>query len=161
MPIDNLAKNHFTDAEKQSIHNDLDHIMEKLQTLSQNLTAAERRRYGKVGEKNKLLINKVRDFQQSQPDRGSPEVDWEEFERDYQDRVQAEGMLMKVKSIEDALMSLKILRDYDNYTDSLRDYQYAQYKNRFADEYGYATKIDEIKAFFPNTGKTKKKTDGL
>lgn len=159
MPIDNLAKIHFSDGDKQAIHTDLDHLLETLTNLTQNLTAAERRKYGKVGEQNKLLINKVMDFHQTQPGLDSPEVDWAEFERDYQDRVQASMMLAKIRSVEEALMNLKILRDYDNYTDSLRDYQYAKYKNRFADQVGYSTKIDALKVFFPKTGKTKKTTD--
>jgi hypothetical protein len=161
MPIDNLAKIHFSEEENLTIHQGLDQILETLTGLTINLTAAERRKYGKVGEQNKLLINKVRAFHQNDARLESPEIDWAEFERDYQDRVHASMMLAKIKSVEQLLLNIKILRDYDNYTDALRDYQYAKYKNRFADQIGYSSKIDALKVFFPKTGKTKKTTKDL
>ena len=157
MPIDNLGKTHFSDAEIQSIHQHLDQLLDTLNNMSVNLTAEERRKYAKVGEQNKLLINKVKDYHEVQSQLQSPEVDWDEFKKDYNDRAQASAMLMKIRSLETQLLNIKILRDFDNYTDSLRDYQYAKYKNRFADQVGYSRKIDELKVFFPKTGKTKDK----
>lgn len=157
MPIDNLGKTHFSEAEIQSIHQNLDQLLDTLSSMSVNLTAEERRKYAKVGEQNKLLINKVKDYHEGQSQLQSPEVDWDEFKKDYNDRAQASAMLMKIRALETQLLNIKILRDFDNYTDSLRDYQYAKYKNRFADQIGYSRKIDELKVFFPKTGKTKDK----
>ncbi|MGH2665500.1 hypothetical protein [Flavobacterium sp.] len=157
MPLDNLGKIHFSETEIQNIHQHLDALLTALSTVSVNLSAEERRRYAKVGEQNKLLINKVRDYQEGQPRLQSPEVDWEEFKKDYNDRAQASSMILKIKSLENMLLNIKILRDFDNYSDALRDYQYAKYKNRFADETGFSGKIEELKVFFPKTGKTKKK----
>ena len=157
MPIDNLGKIHFTEEQIKSINEALTLINTTLLGLSENLTSAERSKYGKVGQKNILLINKARDYHQSQPGLQSPEVDWNEFELDYKDRSQAAQMLSQTKSIEQLLLNIRILRDHDNYTDALRDYQYAKYKNRFSGEMGYETKINAMKVFFPKTGKIQKK----
>jgi len=155
MPIDNLGKNHFSATQKQGIKDALAQIFELTESLAVNLTPKERSKYGKVGEKGKLLIDKVKSFQETQPDLKSPEVDWEEFENDYQDRVFASGVLSQLKSLEEIVLSIKVLRDYDNKTDALLDYQYAKYKNRFSSGTGFSNKIEEIKDFFPKTGKTK------
>lgn len=157
MPIDNLGKTHFSNTEIHTIHQHLDDLFVSISAMAVNLSTEERRKYAKVGEQNKLLINKIRDYHESQPRLQSPEVDWEEFQKDYNDRTQASAMLLKIKTLEGMLQNIKILRDFDNYSDALRDYQYAKYKNRFANETGYSGKIDELKVFFPKTGKTKKK----
>lgn len=156
MPIDNLGKIHFTDVEIHAVNQALNLINTTLLGLAENLTAAERSKYGKVGGEKILLIDKARDYQRNQPNLQSPEVDWKEFELDYADRIQASQMLSQTKSIEQLLLNIKVLRDHDNYTDALRDYQYAKYKNRFDNQTGYETKMDQMKAFFPKTGKTKK-----
>lgn len=156
MPIDNLGKNHFTAAEITTLNQSLNQIQTILNRMAINLTAAERRKYATVGEQNKLLVNKVKDYHENQPQLQSPEIDWDEFEKDYTDRTEASAMLAKIRELENQLLGIKILRDFDNYTDSLRDYKYAQYKNSFANQIGYAVKIDELKTFFPKTGKTKR-----
>lgn len=156
MPIDNLGKTHFTTAEITTINQSLNQIQSILNQMAVNLTPAERRKYATIGEQNKLLVNKVKDYHENQPQLQSPEIDWAEFEKDYTDRTEASKMLARVRELENLLLSIKILRDFDNYTDALRDYKYAQYKNSFANHTGYANKIAAMKVFFPKTGKTKK-----
>ncbi|REG96097.1 hypothetical protein [Flavobacterium aquicola] len=157
MPIDNLGKVHFSDKQIHDINQALAVLTTALEDMSVNLTPAEHRKYGRVKEKNKLLIDKVKNYHDNVPQLSSTEVDWEEFNRDYNNRFQASQMLFKIKSIENQLINIKIVGDYDNYTDALRDYQYAKYKNRFASEHGYERKIDDMAVFFPRTGITKKK----
>lgn len=156
MPLDNLGKVHFSKQQIQDINQALDVLTENLAGMSVNLTAAEHKKYGTVKEKNKLLINKVKSYHDNQPSLQSPEVDWEGFDLDYENRFQASQMLSKLKSIENQLINIKILGDYDNYTDALRDYQYAKYKNRFGNNHGHAQKIENLIVFFPRTGITKK-----
>lgn len=157
MPIDNLGKTHFTTLQKDGIKTALAQIFNLTDDLAVNLTSKERSQYGKVGEKGKLLIDKIRSFQETQPNLKSPEIDWNEFENDYQDRLFASAVLAQLDSLRERLLSIKILHDYDNKKDALLDYQYAKYKNRFGSQYGYSTKIEQLKDFFPKTGKTKKK----
>ncbi len=157
MPIDNLGKVHFSEKQIQDINQALAVLTAALEDMSVNLTPAEHQKYGRVKEQNKLLIDKVKNYHDNQPQLRSPEVDWKEFHLDYNDRFQASQMLSKIKAIESQLINIKILGDYDNYTDALRDYQYAKYKNKFASQHGYARKIEDLIGFFPRTGKTKKK----
>lgn len=157
MPIENLAKIHFESAQKQGINAALDQVFDLIKDITVNLTPKERSKYGKVGEQGKLLINKVKDFQEGQPSLACPDVDWVEFLEDYADRVFAEGVLGKLKSIESQFLSIKILRDHDNKTDALHDYKFAQYKNSLGTAPGYSNKIEALKPFFPKTGKLKKK----
>lgn len=156
MPIDNLGKIHFSEMQIQDINQALTVLTDTLAGISVNLTAAERQKYGRVKEQNKLLIDKVKNYHDNQPRLQSPEVDWKEFDLDYENRLQASQMLLKIKDIEKQLLNIKILGDYDNYADALRDYQYAKYKNRFANESGYSKKIEDMITFFPRTGIRKK-----
>lgn len=156
MPIDNLGRVHFDDGQIQDINKSLNAVIQTLSEMAVNLNPTERRKYGKVGEQNKLLINKVRDYHKTQPGLRSPEIDWDEYEKDYHNRAEASQMLSKIKTIETLLMNIKIVSDYDNYTDALRDYQYSKYKNRFGDQSGFSHKVDALKIFFPKTGKSRK-----
>jgi hypothetical protein len=157
MPIHNLGKKHFTEEQKTAINTALTHLFELTNELAINLTPKERSRYGKVGEKGKLLIDKIRSLKESQPELTSPEIDWDEFEKDYQDRQFSSSVLSKIESLQMRMLSIKILHDYDNNKDALLDYQHAKHKNRFSNQTGYANKIESLKNFFPKTGKTKKK----
>lgn len=156
MPIENLAKTHFTSDQKEGINAAIDQIFDLLKDIAVQLTPKERSKYGKVGEQGKLLINKVKDFQEWQPELRSPDVDWVEFLKDYQDREYAEGVLAKVNSIQTQVLSIKVLRDHDNRTDSLKDYKFTQYKSMSSNDAAHGVKADELKQFFPKTGWRKK-----
>jgi len=115
------------------------------------LTEEERVRYGSINEQNKLLVNKVRDYQQTSPALSSPDVDWTEFESDFQARAFLESRAARLTSLAYQMQSTKILHDNDNYQDALNDYAYAQYK-KGANEPGFTEKVAEIKQFFPRSG---------
>ncbi len=157
MLLDNLGEKHFSDTDLENIHQDLNRLTTTITKYASGLTPLERKKYSKIGEQNKLLVNKVKQYHESQPDLQSPDVDWEEFQKDYRDREQAWAILIKIKTLQEMVMGIKVVHDFDNYSEALRDYQYAKYMNRFADHSGFANKIDNLKVFFPNTGKTKKK----
>ena len=154
MPSENLARNHFTESQIEALDQALALVLESLTPMTVNLTPKERSKYGKVGPQKELLIDKVKDFLENQPNKASPDVDWEEFLLDYKDRKTAWQLLAKTRSIERMLMNIKILSDHDNYNAALRDYQYAQYRDRFSSGDNFATKIQEVRAFFPKTGKS-------
>ncbi|HMS41547.1 MAG TPA: hypothetical protein PKE69_15045, partial [Pyrinomonadaceae bacterium] len=149
----NLIKTQFTQAERETIGN----LMEQLETAVAGkltaLTEEERIRYGSVNEQNKLLVNKTRDYRQNQPALSSPDVDWTEFESDYESRAFLESIAQRLSSVAYQMQSTKILHDHDNYQDSLSDYSYAQYK-KGAGEAGYTEKVAEMKQFFNRTGTT-------
>ncbi|PKB16878.1 hypothetical protein [Flavobacterium sp. 5] len=157
MPLDNLCKVHFSEQQIQDIDQALAVLTTALAGMSVNLSPSEHRKFGRVKEKNKLLIDKVKTYHENMPQLRSPEVDWNEFDLDYQNRWQATQMLSKIKAIESQLINIKILGDYDNYTDALRDYQYAKYKSNFSNGSSFSRKADDMIGFFPRTGITKKK----
>ena len=115
------------------------------------LTEEERVKYGSINEQNKLLVNKVRDYQQTSPALSSPDVNWAEFEADFEARAFLDTRAARLSSIAYQMQSTKILHDNDNYQDALNDYAYAQYK-KGANEPGYTEKVAEIKQFFNRSG---------
>ena len=157
MPIENLGKNHFLDSEKLQLNDAIATIMSIVSAKTYNLSPKERSKYGKIGEKTKLLIDKTKQYHQNTPELQSPDVDWDEFEADYVTRYFSEQKILQLQSLTEMMLNIKILHDHDNYQDCLRDYKYANYKNKFGNQVGYEKKIDEMKVFFPKTGKTKKK----
>ena len=107
-------------------------------------------RFGSINEQNKLLVNKVRDYQQTTPAMSSPDVNWVEVESDFQARAFLESRAARLSSLAYQMQSTKILHDNDNYQDALNDYAFAQYK-KGANEPGFAEKVAEIKQFFPRS----------
>lgn len=150
----NIIQSKFTAAERETFGDLMDQVEAFVADKLASLTEEERSRYGSVNEQNKLFVNKLRDYRQSQPNLSSPDIDWDEFENDYQARHFFEAMAMRFLSLAYRFQSTKILHDYDNYQDGLREYKYAQYK-REAGEPGYAEKVAELKQFFARTGKDK------
>lgn len=151
----NIIKTRLTQADRDEIDSHIAQIEAILSGKLEALTEKERSKYASINEHNKLLVNKVRDYRQHSPDISSPDVDWDEFEADYQARVFLETRSTRLFSLVSRMQSTKILHDFDNFQDALRDYAYAQYKKDVS-EPGYAQKVAEIKQFFNRTGKTNK-----
>ncbi|MCU7616324.1 hypothetical protein NZ698_03880 [Chryseobacterium sp. PBS4-4] len=151
MPIDNLGRLHLSAAQKTSISDALTTIEAVLLTVTQNLTTEERQRFGSVNETNKLLVNKALDYYQNQPSLSSPDVDWAEYELDFQDRSFADTTEQRMLSAVRMLTDFKIVHDFDNYQDALTDYDYSKYKAGTKTP-GFTEKVADMKVFFPNSG---------
>lgn len=152
MPLNNLISLHLTAAEVTTIMNALNTIESTLLPKCRNLNPEERQSLGSIKENNKLLVNKVRDYRNTQPNLSSPDVDWVEYEADWQDRYQMETIVMRLATLDEMLSDTKILHDHDNYNHALLDYKYTKYKAETEAAGGYNTKYEELKQFFPNTG---------
>jgi hypothetical protein len=148
----NIIVSKFTDTDVTEIDNSITRLKNQLKDKTGILSAEERTRYGSVNEQNKLVVNKAREYRQSDPDMSAPGVDWDEFESDYQARIFIERWINSLQSIIDDLKSTKIMHDYDNVQDALKDYGYAQYQLG-AGENGYSAKVEEFKQFFTKSGK--------
>lgn len=148
----NLAKILLTETERDQIDALFDQIEALLEKKLPVLSEDERSRYGSINEQNKLLVNKTRDNLQADASKMSPDVDWTEFEDDYQARQWTERAADRSDSLAYRLRGAKILHDYDNYNDSLDNYSYAQYRKGAGVE-GYAEIVAEYKQFFPRTKK--------
>jgi activator of HSP90 ATPase len=62
MPFGNLISTHYTTEEKASVNKALASVEETLAAKLVNLSPDDRQKYGSVGEQNKLIVNKVRDY---------------------------------------------------------------------------------------------------
>ncbi len=152
MPNLDVIQLHFAEAEKTTAQGLMKDLEDLLQPKLRNLDEDENNKYGVINEQNKLLVNKVRDYQINQPTLSSPDVDWVEFKDDFQDRYFLENTALRLQALVKTLLETKRLHDYDNYQNSLLDYKYTQYKNETSPGSGYDTKAAELKQFFPNTG---------
>ncbi|MGH2666822.1 hypothetical protein [Flavobacterium sp.] len=159
MPFTNFDNRHFTDAEKTALNTTLNALETALAPKVANLSPEERQQYGSVNEQNKLIINKVKDFRDSQPSLSSPDVDWTEFQNDFNTRAFLQTSIQRLQSLIDGLGNAKILHDWDNYQASLTDYDFAKYKFSTQAQ-GFETKVKEVGQFFTggNSGVTAQAT---
>lgn len=151
MPFLNFDDRHFTEAEKTAILDALNTLETALTPKLANLTPQERQQFGSVNEQNKLIINKVKDYRESQANLSSPDIDWAEFLDDYSSRSFLQNNIERIAELIRGMENAKILHDWDNYQAALVDYNYTQYKNN-SGATGYNTKENELKQFFNRTG---------
>lgn len=147
MPFTNFDSRHFSAAEKTAVNTAVTSLETALLPKLANLTPEERQQHGSVNEQNKLIINKVKDFRDSQPGLSSPDVDWVEFMNDHDTRSFLQTTVQRLQSMIDGLANAKILHDWDNYQASLTDYDFAKYKAS-TNATGYQTKVVELGQFF-------------
>ncbi len=152
MPISNLNNVHLSAEQVAQAQSALSQLEQVLTAVNINLTPDERRKYGSVNEQNKLFINKVRDYNLSQTSLSATEVDWSEFNADYQSRTNYEGIISRLNNLVDRLNNAKTLHDYDNYQSALTDYAFTAYKAG-SNEPGYEEKWAGLKQFFVKAGK--------
>ena len=153
MPFDNLNNVHFSPVEKTAALDAITALETALAAKFRNLSAEERKRYGSINEQNKLIVNKVLDYRNNQPALSSADVDWAEFQNDFDSRTFIQATISRLQNIIDGLNNNKILHDYDNYQAALTDYSYSQYKAS-TKAAGFETKVAEIAQFFNRTGTT-------
>ncbi|WP_114789951.1 hypothetical protein U0035_11545 [Niabella yanshanensis] len=152
MPISNLNNVHLSAEQVAQAQTALSQLEQILAVVNVNLTPDERQRYGSVNEQNKLFINKVRDYYVSQPTLSASEVEWNEFNADYQSRSNYEGIMARLYNLVDRLNNAKTLHDYDNYQSALTDYAFTAYKAG-SNAAGYEAKLNDLKQFFSKTSK--------
>lgn len=151
MPITNLNNVHLSAAKVTAATNAISALENELTDINVNLTSEDRQKYGSINEQNKLVVNKIYDYYVNQPALASPEVDWAEFDKDFQSRKLLESLISRLDSLSTRLKNAKILHDYDNYQAALTDYAYTSYKAGTAAP-GFETKQNDVKQFFANRG---------
>jgi uncharacterized protein YaaR (DUF327 family) len=147
MGLTNLNSTHLSSTKITAAQDAIALLESALAEITINLSAADRKKYGSINEQNKLFVNKVHDYHQSQPNLSSPEVDWAEFERDHTSRNHLEGMISKLESVITRLNNAKTLHDFDNYQSALDDYSYTAYKAGTS-AVGFEDKFRDLKQFF-------------
>jgi hypothetical protein len=154
----NIIESQLSEADRRAITDSINSLETALAGKTGTLDAAERTRYGSINEQNKLVVNKAWEYRQSQPALSSPGVDWTGFESDFEARTFLENSINRLKAIVHSLESTKIMHDYDNFQDALKDYGYSQYQHG-AGEDGYSAKVEDFKQFFTRSGRPKPPED--
>ena len=152
MPLTNLNSAHLTEAQVTAAKNALTELENALAIITVQLTPEDRQKYGSINEQNKLLVNKVKDFRQSNPNLSVSDVDWDEFDKDFASRNVFESLINRLNALVIKLQGAKILHDYDNYQAALDDYAYTTYRAATGAD-GYENKYNELKQFFGRTTK--------
>ena len=147
MVLDNLNNDHFTAAEKTAIMGSLTAIETILLPKIIALSKEERKKYGSINEQNKLIVNKTRDYRNNDPGLSNPDVNWVEFENDFNSRDLADAVVNRLKKLVTGIENKKILHDFDNYKVALKDYGYSQYKAGSGTP-GFQEKVDDMAQFF-------------
>lgn len=154
MPFQDLASNHPSDALKAHVDSLLDQLEAALQPFMRNLSPNENNGLGRVNKTNRLFVDKVHGYHLNMPNLQSPEVDWEEFDRDHATRQFYATRALRLSSLASMMTETRRLHDHDNFENALIDYGYAQYKERTEAGTGYDTKVAQLRQFFPKRGKS-------
>lgn len=154
----NFNNFHLSDEQIQAINTALANLETAMKPLNINFTPEERKRLGRVNEQNKLFINKVEHFAKTQPELRSPDVNWEEFDKDYKSRAFLESVQNRLDALSIRANNSRISHDFDNYQDGLEDYAYTSFRAR-SKQVGYEQKYKEMKQFFSKNKKNTPPTD--
>jgi protein tyrosine/serine phosphatase len=151
MPFENLSNIHYLPTERTAVNTNLTALEAALIPKIKNLNAEERQKYGSINEMNKLIVNKAKDYRSSQPNLSSPDVDWAEFQSDFDSRDFLQATILRLQNLIDGLSNNKILHDFDNYQAALTDYDYSKYRAATKVS-GFENKVNEMGQFFNRTG---------
>lgn len=151
--LKNLINTHLSAEQVESVNTALATLETALAAKVSNLSGDERRKYGSISEQNKLFVNKVNDYAINQTALRSPDVDWDEFTKDFNSRNVLEGTIARLQNLLTGINNAKTLHDYDNYQAALDDYAYTNYKTGTVAP-GYEAKRNELKQFFSRNRKT-------
>ena len=152
----NVIVDLLTEEEKATISKALKDIKAIVDAKLPDLNADKRRFYGSINEQNKLFVNKAREVKTLNPQLVPLEVDWVEYEKDYNARMFYESTLLLANGAISRLESAKMMHDYDNYNDSLVLYRYIDFKRR-SDTPGAEASYNVLKEFFTRARQTEKK----
>jgi hypothetical protein len=142
-----VKKKHLNTEQVEYINTTLSFLESAFESTFSNLTGDERKKYGNICAQQKLLINKVGEFAANKPDMRNPDVNWDEFAKDFTSRAVLEEFIERLQKLLDGFGNAKCQYDYDNYTAALADYTYA-------DRYRYKEKKDALKELFCRMNKS-------
>ena len=152
MALDNLISVSFTDEELTKISTAIEQINTILKGKAINLTPEDRRQYGSIADRNKLLVDKAKFYMEKAPHTVPKTIDKAEFDRDYAARGQVETPLRELTMVAEKLRDTKTLLDYDNLQVAQAYYRYVKF---LADqnEPGTTTIYQDLKLHYPGGGK--------
>jgi len=153
MALENLISIEFTQEELTNLDAHLDGINQILNGKTVNLTPEQRRQYGSIGNQNKLIVDKAKNYMEQYPDWIPSFLDKTEFDRDYAARQQMEQRTQRLQNLTQQLLDTKTLLDHDNYTNSLSFYRMMRYLAG-ENEAGAKTVYEDMKVLFSKSART-------
>lgn len=153
MALDNLISLSFTAEELTQIQSAIESINQVLQDKVVNLTPDERQQYGRIADRNKILVDKCKDYMDQVPDTIPRTVDKTEFDADYTARKQVEMPLRDLTRVTEKLRDTKTLLDHDNYQAAIAYYRYIKYLAN-ENEPGTTSIYQDLKQHFKSVGNT-------
>lgn len=153
MPFSNLIQKHFDTAEMQTAYDLVKQLRVILTAKSHNLSPEERQKYGSIHEKNKLFVGKTMEYNETQNHLSSPDVDWDEMQKDWEDRKFLEQIVRMMNEASEIATDTRTLHDFDLYQNALTDYDFIKYKKDIDTGSGFETKYTDLKQFMPTGGK--------
>ena len=127
MALDNLISVTYTDDDVNAVKDCTNGIKTVLKGKTTSITPEERQQYGRIANKNKLIVDKAKLYMEENPNWIPGFLDKEEFDRDYDARQKVEVMVTYMENIMQQLLDTKTLLDHDNYNNTLSFYRYMRY----------------------------------
>jgi len=153
MALENLISIEFTTEELTALDTHLDGIQQVLAGKTVNLTPDQRRQYGSIGNQNKLIVDKAKNYMEQHPNWIPNFLDKVEFDKDYTARQQMEQRTQRLQNLTQQLLDTKTLLDHDNYTNSLSFYRMMRYLAG-ENEAGSKTVYEDMKVLFSKSART-------
>lgn len=158
MALDNLISVTLTAEEVQTINDAITSLNNVLKDKVVNLSPDERRQYGSIADRNKVLVDKCKDYMDRNPETVPHILDKAEFDRDYAARKQMELPARSLNSIIEKLEDTKTLLDHDNYQAAVAYYRYIKYLAS-QNEPGTTSIYDDLKQHYKRKATPQEPTD--
>ncbi len=158
MAIDNLISIVLTDEEVEIIEKAIDAIDNVLKDKAVNLTPEERKQFGSIADKNKVLVDKCKYYMEANPETLPKVIDKDEFDRDYKAREQMEKPYKRLARIMEKLQDTKTLLDHDNFHAAIAYYRYIKFLAS-QNEAGTSTIHNDLKKQYHRINKNKNIND--
>lgn len=117
----------FSDKELKELDLHLKGFETILKGKTFNLSLDQRQQYGSIANHNKLIVDKVKNYMEENPEWIPNFIDKEEFDRDYVVGQQIEAQIELMKRLIQQLIDTKTLLDHDNYNNALSFYRMVRY----------------------------------
>ncbi|WP_109302699.1 hypothetical protein [Aquimarina sp. AU474] len=123
MALENLINTVFSDKELSQLTQHIKTIKEVLSGKTYDLSNEQRKQYGHIANKNKLMVNKAKNYMEQYPEWIPQSIDKEEFDRDHETCQQIDIHIKTLQNITQQLIDTKMLLDYENYSNALSFYR--------------------------------------
>lgn len=151
MAQDNLISIEFNAAELAALDAGLTSIETILNGKVVNLTAEERKQYGKINNKRENWVTKVRNYITQKPEIKPSSLDLLEHDKDLAARTAIFPRLNRILAIKDALQDTTMLLSSDLYDNSLSVYGNVKEMAK-RNVPGITPIFDDLKTQFPGPG---------